>query len=341
MAYTVQIAEHIAEVDHEWDVVVRDTDAPVFYYRQFLEAFEKHPIHPLERAAYLTVRAPNGTAVAVLPAYLQCGTDPMRVLATHFPEELNRPALLSHIWHSYESTLPTCPEHDPGAVHAALRALGDLAADWKAAVCGLVNVDQIDPLSTVLAEQDYPGATIETGWRMRMDGFKDVEGWLATLRHNPRRIMRAELRRAAETGFTTRRLSVQDADIDGFMRLARHTATKHDNADYYQQGIFPEFLRHLGEYVDVLELRGSRGELVGSAVLLSDTTRTHFPFCGFDLDACPNFSPFYVLAANVVLETIRKQREWLYLGRRNPDFKRRYGFTSSPLQAHLRRIGPS
>ncbi|MFI0479699.1 GNAT family N-acetyltransferase [Actinomadura sp. 9N215] len=335
MTYTVEIAEHIAEVGEVWDTVVHDTDAPLFYYRRFLEAFEQNPLHPLQRVAYLTVRAPSGNAVAVLPAYLQRGTDPMRVLATHFPHSLDQPVLLSHIWHSYESTLPTRPDHYPSAAGAALAAF---AATWQAAVCGLINVVQTDPLSAMLTAQGYRGFTIETGWCMRVDGFHDLDDWLATLRHNHRRTMRSQVRRAIEAGFTTRWIPICDADIDGFMWLARRTAAKHNNADYYKEGIFPRFLRHLSEHVHMLELRSPHGELAGSAPMLSDASRTHFPFCGFDLNACPGFSPFYVLVAHMVLETIHRQRQWIYLGRRNPDFKRRYGFTPTPLQAHLRQL---
>lgn len=338
MAYTVEITDHIAEIGEAWDTVVHDTDAPLFYYRQFLEAFELNPLHPLQRAAYLAVRAPGGKVAAVLPVYLQHGTDPMRVLATHFPDQLDQPVLLSHVWHSYESTLPTHPDHYPQAAHAALAALSDLAAHWHAAVCGLVNVDQIDPLAAMLTDRGYPGSVIETGWRMRVDGFRDMEDWLATLRHNHRRTMRAQLRHATQAGFTTRWIPVRDADIAGFMRLARQTAAKHNNADYYKPGTFPRFLRHLDGYAHMLELRTPQGELVGSAPMLSDASRTHFPFCGFDLTACPGFSPFYVMVAHMVLETIHTGRQWIYLGRRNPDFKRRYGFTSSPLQAHLRQL---
>ncbi|TCO59600.1 GNAT family N-acetyltransferase [Actinocrispum wychmicini] len=338
MAYTVQITEHIADVGDEWDAVVHDTHAPLFYHRQFLEAFECNPLHPLERAAYLTVRTPGKTAVAVLPAYLQRGTDPMGVLATHFPDSLGQPVLLSHVWHSYESTLPTHPDHYPEAAHAALATLNDLALHWHATVCGLVNVDQADPLSTVLTDNGYPGATIETGWRMRVDGFHDLDDWLATLSSKHRATMRVELRRATEAGFTARRFPVNDADMDGFMRLARHAAAKHNNADYYIPGVFPRFLRHLDEHIQMLELRAPHGELVGSAPLFHDDSRAHVPFCGFDLAACPGFSPFYVLVAHIVLSAIHQRRPWLCFGRRNPDFKRRYGFTPSPLQAHLCQV---
>jgi predicted N-acyltransferase len=338
MTYTVQITDHVAEVGDEWDAVVHDTDAPLFYYPQFLEAFEQNPLHPLRRTAYLTVRAPDGNAVSVLPAYLQRGTDPMSVLATHFPDSVDQPVLLSHVWHSYESTVPTYPDHYPQAAHAALAALDGLAIDWDAEVCGLVNVDEADPLSGVLSDRGYSDNTIETGWRMRVDGFTGAEDWLATLRGKNRKQMHNELRRATEAGFTARCVPVHDADLDGFMRLARRTAAKHDNADYYKPGVFPRFLRHLGQHAHLLELRTPDGELAGSAVMLTDDTRAHVPFCGYDLDVSSDFSPFYVLAGQMVLGAIEHKREWLYAGRRNPDFKRRYGFTPSPLQAHLRQL---
>ncbi|WIY00977.1 GNAT family N-acetyltransferase [Amycolatopsis mongoliensis] len=339
MNFSVAVATRIAELDPErWDQVVDRTGASIFYHRVFLEAFEKFPLHPVEKAAYLTVCAADGEPVAVLPAFLTHGTDPMHVLHDHLPGEADEPVLLSHVWHCYQSTLPTVVGN-AGSWPAAVTVLSELAGQWGAAAHGFVNVDRLDPLSAWLDRAGHTGVDIEVGWGTDLSGCPSIDVYLGRLSAKRRGIMRQYLRRGDSAGVRRRWMPARDGDLDGFVRLARHTATKFDNADYYQPGLFQNFVAHLGTHAWLEELRID-GELVGAALVLFDRRRTHFFASGFDLAACDRFSPFYLLFAGVVEEGIRRGLPWLAAGRRNPDFKRRHGLTSTVLRAHLARTGP-
>ncbi|TDD29605.1 GNAT family N-acetyltransferase [Actinomadura sp. KC06] len=337
MTYRVQIATRMADVDPgHWDALIHDTKESIFYHRSFLEAFEKHPLHPVERTAYLTMLTPSGRPAAALPAFLMRGTDPMRVLATHFPDITAEPALLSHVWHCYQTTLPTHPRH-PEAADAAMAAFTELAQEWKASLCGLVNIDHQDPLAARLTARGIPGTNIETGWGMDIATFANLDAYITGLVRKRRTIMRQYLRRAHEAGVRTRFTPAVDGDLDGFVRLARHTAEKFDNADYYQPGLFQDFVLHLGDHAWLLELHLD-GQLIGSALVLLDDARIHFFATGFDLTASPRFSPFYLLFARTVQEGITRRLPWLAAGRRNPDFKRRHNLTPTALTAHLKLV---
>lgn len=118
------------------------------------------------------------------------------------------------------------------------------------------------------------------------------------------------------------------------MALARATAAKYDNADYYKPGLFQHFVHALGADLRAVELRLD-GRLVGSSLALVDDTRFHYWAVGVDYAACPSFSPFYVAFGHVLRAAYASGRPRFEVGRRNPTFKRRYGLTSRTLRAYF------
>ena len=333
MDTTASVFTTIDDIGPEWDELMTAARAPVFYRRPFLRAFEHYPLHPVLRTAYILLRDGDGVLQSAQPAFLQRDVDPMQVIHTHYPQALGHTALLSHVWHCYDTVLPVRPGSE-GIVPAAIAALRDTASDWGAALYGLANIDASSSLAGSLGAAGLEAVDIEIGWGLDLRRVDSFAAYLATLRSKPRRNLTHDLRNAARVGLQSRVVGVADADVDGFVALARATAAKYDNADYYRLGLFQNFVRALGEDMRAVELRID-GQLVGSALALIDDTRFHWWACGVDYAACPGFSPFYVAYAEVLRAAYNSGRPWFEVGRRNPDFKRRYGLTSRILRAYF------
>ncbi|MFJ9855524.1 GNAT family N-acetyltransferase [Streptomyces sp. NPDC101150] len=322
-----------------WDEAV--TAAPVFYHRSFLQAFEDAPLHPVLRHAYLS--APpgdtrpecDGAGIAV-PVTLQQGVDPMNVLADRIPAARRHPVLLTHVWHCYETTLPGT-DADLDATAAVTGTLRELAQQWNAGHFGFVNVPAHSRTAAALERLGMTPIPVETGHGLGLDPLHCLDDYLATLARKPRQNLTRVLRRAHEAGVTTEVLPPEKADLDGFVELARRTAAKYGNADYYRPGIFQTFVRALGTSARVIELRRS-GHLIASAITLLDQHRYHFWSVGVNYAATPGFSPFYAAFAAVMDDAISSGRSRLELGRRNPDFKRRYGMRPTALVAYIAAV---
>src|SRR5205807_2142702 len=121
----VERADELDRIDPaEWDRVVKEAQAPVFYSHAFVAAYHHAPLAPIDGCTYLVVRRRrDGTAVAVIPAYLQRRPDPIGCLTAAYPE-VRGAALLSHVWHCYDGRLPTTIDHDE-LVPAVVDALRD------------------------------------------------------------------------------------------------------------------------------------------------------------------------------------------------------------------------
>ncbi|MFD7120087.1 GNAT family N-acetyltransferase [Streptomyces sp. NPDC059922] len=336
MDYTVRVHTSIDDVDERWDDLMAAARAPAFYRRPFLRAFEKHPLHPVLRTAYLLAEDGSGRAHAALPAYLQRDVDPMRVIAEHYPHAAGRTALLSHAWHCYDTVLPVRPgPRSRSAAECAVTALRDLASEWGAGLCGIVNADAAGPLDAQLTGAGFTGVDIDVGWGLPLDRYAGFDDYLTrALSGKARQNLRRDLRAAEKAGVGACTVDVGEADLDGFVRLARATAAKFGNADYYRPGLFKDFVRELGDCVRAVELRVD-GRMIASALILTDDTRLHYWAVGYAQKDTPGFSPFYVSYAHVMREAWASGRDWVELGRRNPSFKRRYALQPRVLRAYF------
>lgn len=333
MDTTASVATTIDDIGTEWDELMTAARAPVFYRRPFLRAFEHYPLHPVLRTAYILVRDGDGVLQSAQPAFLQRDVDPMQVIHAHYPQALGRTALLTHVWHCYDTVLPVRPGYET-IVPAAIAALRDTAANWGAALYGMANIDASSSLAVALGEAGLEAVDIEIGWGLDLHEVNSFAAYLATLRKKSRWNLVHDMRNAEKAGLDVRIADADDADLDGFVALARATAAKYDNADYYKPGLFQDFAHALGADMRAVELRLD-GRLVGSSLALVDDTRFHYWAVGVDYAACPDFSPFYVAFAQVLHAAYDSGRPWFEVGRRNPDFKRRYGLTSRTLRAYF------
>lgn len=323
---------HDAGADR-WDDLARACGAPVFYRSTFLAAFERFPLHDVQSRFYITGQDDAGRLVFALPAYLLHRVDPMSVLHDHFPSHADTPVLVNHVWHCYDTQVLAC-RLDAEVVRTMLDAFERLARQLDVGLWGFTNVDGTGELSRALEEAGMAGVDVEQRFVADLSAIRDLDHYLATLKERVRQNLRRYTHIAARAGVVTIVAPVEEADLDGFMALARAGAAKYNNADYYRPGIFQGFLRALGAHARVIEQRLD-GKLMGSMVLLVDDANLHCWVAGNDYEALPQLSPFYLGILAAINEALLTGRPFVEAGRRNARFKTRHGMRARPVRAHF------
>lgn len=339
MTAAVEVHDDVAAIP-DWDELMAQCAAPVFYSSTFLTAYRKAELLPADAYAYLMLRDADGSPRAALPVTLLPRMDPVGSLAVYEPGVAARPlGLVSHAWHCYDSLLPSRRgAEDLEAVTAILDAFRDLASDFAAPWYGLVNVDATGPLATALTGIGAHGVPIDERYVLDLPPGFGLPDYLAGLCGRHRYTMRAHQRRAAQAGAEVRVLAPESADLDTHLRLVHLLGQKHGVSDFYPRGGFQDFQLALGPAARVIEVCLA-GRVVGVAVCLLDARRLHFWACGVDYAAAPTFSPFYVLFYEVLRHAIELGVSRFECGRRNGVFKRRYGLRPVPLLAYVSPTG--
>ncbi len=336
----VEVHSSLEKVGVErWNDLMAACGAPVFYYSSFLTAFERLPLHAVREFHYIVGVGESGDLQFGFPAFLLDGTDPMRVLATHFAELTGKPVLLSHVWHCYDSWLPA-RQLDEATIRPAIEAFEDVARQLRVTAYGFVNVAGDGALAAALDNAGLSGKQIDRRFNVDLRPFGDPDAYLKHLGHSSRSAAHKCQNRAEIAGVRTRFVDIASGDVDGFIKLARANAAKYNNSDYYRPGLFGEFVGMLGAQAKLLEIhQGDR--LIGASVCLTDARRFHFWACGSDYEAIPRVSPFYLAFLAILSEALRTGAPLLEAGRRNETFKLRYGFSPHPVHAHIARLAPS
>lgn len=377
-SYSVDVADRVSDIDpDEWDSVITAAGAPIFYSHAYLRAYERDPLSDVEGHAYLVVR-PRGTGsssarpVAVLPLYLQPRPDPLGCLGAAYPSLNGDPALLSHVWHCYDTHLPTAlhpadpppppaeatdqadqagPAEDTqdsqgaqggwgeqatvaGLVSSVLDAMRRVSRRLGVAHCGLVNIARGSATSRALHAAGLPLRHIMDRFVVDLRGVATFQDYLARLPRPPRANLARNARRAAEAGVVTTVLPPEQANLDEVAALCERTAARFGNAGFYPAQTFSGFVTGLGEAAHVLEIR-QHGRLVAAGVCLVDSQRFHTWTCGVDYDVDGNFSPYGVLFTEAVSLAIRLRLPVLEGGRSNAVFKQRHGLAVRHLDACL------
>jgi Acetyltransferase (GNAT) domain len=325
---SVRLHDSIRSVSAVWDEAVRASSAPVFYERRYLEAYEDVPLVAVERCAYLV--ATRDGAAAVLPAFVVAKMDPLGALAAAFPDVPSGRGLVTPGWHCYDGRIPATR---PGSELVAdlADALADLAHEAGIEWGALVNF-------TDGAGLGGTKATIDERFLLDLARFESAEAYVASLPPKVRQNVRRWRRRAEEAGATITVGHAADADLDGIVELARATAAKYGAGDFYRAGPFQRFVRALGDAAVAIEVRlGDR--LLSGGVCLVDAERFHTWTCGVDYDADPPFSPYTLLFVESVRAAFERGLPVLEGGRRNAEYKLRYGLRRQPLDGYLLRFG--
>ena len=317
-----------------WDAVVRAAGAPIFYRSDYLTAYHDAPLADLDRVGYLLVRdAAGGRAVAAVPVALHRLPDPLGGLRQIHPGIERRAALLSHVWHCYDTLLVGAADR-ADVVAEVLASMRDLAARWRAAWYGFVNVERGTATAAALAAAGIGGAHLVDRFSADLTGLTDFGGYLARLGPRARANLARNARRAAEAGLMTDVTGPAQADLGEIAELCARTAARFGNPGFYPAGTFAGFVSALGPAAQIIRIR-QHGRLVAVGVCLTDERRFHTWTCGVDYDVTGSASPYTLLFAESVALAIRLGLPVLEGGRSNEVFKRRHGLAERHLDAHL------
>jgi Acetyltransferase (GNAT) domain len=317
-----------------WDDAVAAGNAPIFYRSRYLAAYHDFPLAELDRSAYLVVRAARGEPpLAVVPVALHTSPDPLGVLRSAHPGIENGRALLSHVWHCYDTRIAGGNER-ADVTEAVLAAMSDLAGDWQAGWLGFVDVERGSPTAAVLTAAGLPGTHLIDRFSADLTGLTTLEGYLARIGRRGRANLVRNARRAADFQMTADVVGGEQADLAEVAELCARTAARFGNPEFYPEKTFAGFVGALGADVQVVRIR-QLGRLVAVGVCLTDERRFHTWTCGVDYEVTGNASPYALLFAESVATAIRLRLPVFEGGRSNDVFKRRHGLTARPLDAHV------
>ncbi|MFY1636205.1 GNAT family N-acetyltransferase [Solwaraspora sp. WMMB335] len=319
-----------------WDEVAGDGDTPIFYQDGYLSAYHDAPLAPLEQLGYLVAREPAGRPLAVLPVALHRFADPIGGLRRLHPGIERDPALLSHVWHCYDTRLLGAAGR-ADVVTELLDTLRRLARSWRARWYGLVNVEHESATAIALTAAGLTGGHLVDRFTTDLTGLTSFDDYLARLAPRPRANLRRNERRAADSGFVCAVDPPTAVDLTEIADLCDRTAARFGNAGFYPAQTFTRFVTALGSAAHVLRIRQG-GRLVAAGVCLTDQQRFHTWTCGVDYHVDGNASPYAALFAESVRLAIRLGRPILEGGRSNDVFKRRHGLTARRLDAYVVRL---
>lgn len=315
------VATSLAEFDRdEWDELVHASAAPVFYSWDFLRAIEAQPLTEGAVPFYLLDRGADGLAAATV-VYSQTSVNPFD------PDGTEERMLAGHLWHCYDTRLLTRGPATPGLVDdlaAALdRLAGELGVRWR----GLHNLDLTGALATAVGAPGLVASAVR--YRLTPAPGHTVERHLEAVGRSSRRTMRKYLRRAEEAGLRAEMAPVDNGLADDVLELCLATADKRAPG-YYPPDRLAHLLRALGPSCAILRLELG-GRLLACSICLLDHYRAHFWAGGSLYPEELNWSPQYVLFAAELRYGLAIGRPELEFGRRNDEFKRRYGLVPTRL----------
>lgn len=316
----------------QWDALVRAADAPVFSSYPFLASQESAPLSSPSQAVYLLGHDHSGELVAALPLYLQQTRDPFST----DPDAGSVRALLGHVWHCYDTVLLSRDPVDESLVKQFWTELERLAATFEAELWGLVNVALDGPLAAHLGSIGVSVEETVPRYRLPLaEGPRSLDGHLATIGRASRRTLRQYWRRAERAGVSVTIREGREVIDDAVLDLCLATANKHAPG-YYPPGRLAALIERLGPNCRIIRVELG-GELLAASVCMLDHSRMHAWAGGCLYPPELNWSPQYVLFAAELQAGIDSGRSVLECGRRNDEFKTRYGLSAQRLGRAVRR----
>ncbi len=318
---TVRVSRRLAELtESAWRRFCVATSAPVFYSWPVLQSVETQPLTADSQPYYLWTAEPDGSISAATVVYAQTAVNPFGA-----PGSAPEPMLVGHLWHCYDSRLLSVGPLDAEVVTAFARALDGLADGLGMASRGLHNLDRRGPLAGLVSELT-PGAD---RYQLVPRPGDSAEQHLDGVGRSSRRTMRKYCRRAVEDGLQVRFVPPADGLADDVLALCLATADKHAPG-YYPPEALSRLLLALGDDCRILRLELD-GELLACSICLLDADSAHFWAGGSLYPERLNWSPQYVLFAEEISHGLQTGKRVLEFGRRNDEFKLRYGLQPVPL----------
>ena len=332
----IRLTDSITSIGRaDWTQLVRGSCAPVFYSYDFLSSIERHPLSRPSSAFYLVSRDRDDALAAALVLYLQETADPFA------PPGTGRTRMLvGHIWHCYDTTLMTARPLSPRLVAAFTEKVHSLAGELGAGPRGLVNVRLDGPLAAHMAAAGLACQVTAPRYQLRVPRTGlSLDSHLSGVGRSSRRSLRQYVRRAARAGV---RITFQDGGQsldEAVLALCMATADKHAPG-YYPPGELSELILRLGPACRILRVELD-GTLLATSISLLDEHRAHFWAGGSLYPKEFNWSPQYVLFAAEFEAGLASGRGIIEFGRRNDEFKARYGLAAVPLARFVSSGGAS
>lgn len=322
---SIRVVHSAADLAVEIDSIANLSKVPFFYRRAFLEAYQDNPIQPVGKCFYLEVLDESGRLVAFAPCYLQGD-----ILGAFGPPTMEL-SLLSHCWHCYDTRLPT-DQLTPDLVRLLLETMREEAERYGVSRYGFINVERASAEAEAMKCAGLPAAPLDTRYVLDLSGFSTEDDYLASLRLHPRQEYRRHLRRAVEVGVVSsiRRTSTRET-AEG-MRLLETSAARAGSPGYYRADRIADFLSMVGNRARVIEV-ALEDDLIALGIIFLDDDRIHTWAAGYDRERQLPFSPYYVLYAAAVKLGFEQGLSLLEGGRRNDQFKKRFGMTPRSLLA--------
>jgi GNAT acetyltransferase-like protein len=314
----VEVHDRIVD-QPEWDRVVSESGAPVFYRASILSAYQVAPLQPTLDVRYLTM-VHDGRYTAVLPLYHVPSRDPFGIEAAGTAQTW----AISHFWHCYDTRLPAI---GPGVgVTAAMgAAVTRQAAAWNACRAVLVNVASGDSLDADLRALGLVNRPRNPRFRLELGDVTTTAGYEAVLPSGVRQELRRHRRLAARAGAEPVLFEppLTAEVVAGTCALLQRT-DHHYNPGYYPAAALAHLLGHGGPAVRVAALVKD-DVLIAASVSFVDGPVWHNWAIGVDREATRGFSPYTVLLGATVDMALKHGCDRIEMGRTNADWKQRFG----------------
>ncbi|MFD7015298.1 aminotransferase class V-fold PLP-dependent enzyme [Streptomyces sp. NPDC059928] len=329
VAVEVRSVATAQDLGPEWDDLVAHLNAPVFHTRDFLRAYEHHPIQQILEPRYLEIRGTGGELLAAAPTYLQ--GDPLNLLGLADGEQ----ALLAPMWHAPDSHLLA---RDVAALSHLREAFAARAAEVNASLWGFINISADSPLVGALEDSGFRRRDLVPRWTLKREDAPNAEAYLDGMRRSVRRDYARQLRRYEEQASCFVHRSTYPGLL-GLLEMIAASAARNGSPKYYNPEPFAQFLRELGEPVRLVEIRSNAGETLAVAVCFLEENRLQAWAGGYirgreDL----KFSPYYALWWNIAELMWETGVDTIECGRLNETFKEKMLLVPQNLVA---MVGPS
>jgi len=320
------VVRSVDELHPSTAAVVAAAGANANYGVEFMRAYERWPVQPVHGCHYVELLDGTGTVAAFAPCFEQ--GDPLRALGLAPGEH----ALLSHVWHCSDARI-VAAEATPEIAAELLAAMRAVARSLNLTRTGFINVAAGSPSADALSAAGVPGIHLDTRYWLDLAGHGDEDALLAAIKPADRREYRRHWRRATEAGVRIQtRLTRPDEDVDK-LRLLETTMARIGSPGYYDAVKLAAFL---GEMPTARVIEVTLGDdLLAYAILFVDATRLHAWALGYDRDRPLPFSPYYLMWGSFMRLGWELGLPRLEAGRRNGEFKLRYGLLPQELDAYV------
>ncbi len=306
--------------------MVQASGANMNYSMEFMRAYERFPIQPVHGCYYIELLDEDDTVVAFAPCFVQ--GDPLGAFGMAAGEH----ALLSNVWHCSDTRL-VAAQATPEIATELLAAMKDVARSLGLSRTGLINVADGSPSADALAAAGVDGIHLDTRYWLDLAKYGSEEGLLASIKSADRREYNRHWRRATEAGVKiVSRMAMPDEDVEK-LNLLEVTMVRVGSAGYYDAEKLAAFLAETPN-ARIIEITLD-DKLLGFAIVFTDETRMHAWALGYDRETKLTFSPYYLMWGSFMRLGYELGLPRLEAGRRNGEFKMRYGLVPQELSAYV------